>query len=82
MRPVEAVAWADAFDVEVNDLPSVLTHEVARVEGVRTELARLVREFSNVPDDEIGRGLYRAYSALSAAQSRVMAVAADARRSA
>lgn len=82
MRPVEAVAWADAFDVDVKDLPSVLTLEVARVDGVRNELAQLVREFVNAPDDEIRRGVYRAYSALGAAQSRVMAVASDARRSA
>ena len=65
MRPVEAVAWADAFDVDVKDLPSVLTHEVARVDGVRNELAQLVREFLNSPDDEIRRGVYRAYSALA-----------------
>ena len=57
MRPVEAVAWADAFDVDVKDLPSVLTHEVARVDGVRDELAQLVREFLNSPDDEIRRGV-------------------------
>jgi hypothetical protein len=82
MRPVEAVAWADAFDVDVEDLPAVLTHEVARVDGVRTELGKLVREFGNAPDDEVRRGVYRAYSALGAAQSRVMSVAADARRSA
>lgn len=82
MRPVEAVAWADAFDVDVRDLPAILTHEVARVDGVRTELGKLVREFGNAPDDEVRRGVYRAYSALGAAQSRVMAVASDARRSA
>jgi hypothetical protein len=82
MRPVEAVAWADAFDVDVEDLPAVLTHEVARVDGVRTELGKLVREFGNAPDDEVRRGVYRAYSALGAAQSRVMSIAADARRSA
>jgi hypothetical protein len=76
------VAWADAFDVEVKDLPGVLTQEVARVDGVRAELAKLVREFGNAPDDEVRRGVYRAYSALGAAQSRVMSVAADARRSA
>jgi hypothetical protein len=82
MRPVEAVAWADAFDVDVRDLPSVLTHEAARVDGVRTELAKLVREFSGAPDEEVRRGMYRAYSTLGAAESRVMAAAADARRSA
>lgn len=82
MRPVEAVAWADAFDVDVKDLPAVLTHEVARVDGVRTELGKLVREFGNAPDDEVRRGVYRAYSALGAAQSRVMSIAADAHRSA
>ena len=38
MRPVEAVAWAKAFDVEVEDLPAVLSHEVARLDGVRTDL--------------------------------------------
>jgi hypothetical protein len=82
MRPVEAVAWAEAFEVEVKDLPATLNHEVARVDGVRTELGKLVREFEDAPDDEIRRGVFRAYSALGAAQSRVMAVAADARRSA
>lgn len=82
MRPVEAVAWADAFEVDVKDLPAVLTQEVARVDGVRTELGKLVREFGNAPDDEVRRGVYRAYSALGAAQSRVMSIAADARRSA
>ena len=82
MRPVEAVAWADAFDVDVRDLPSVLTHEAARVDGVRTELAKLVREFSGAPDDEVRRGMCRAYCCLGAAESRVMAAAADARRSA
>jgi hypothetical protein len=70
MRPVEAVAWADAFDVDVRDLPSVLTHEAARVDGVRTELAKLVRELAGAPDDEVRRGVYRAYSSLGAAQSR------------
>jgi hypothetical protein len=45
MRPVEAVAWADAFDVDVKDLPAVLNHEVARVDGVRTELAKLAWSF-------------------------------------
>jgi hypothetical protein len=82
MRPVEAVAWADAFDVDVDDLPWVLTHEAARVDGIRTELAKLVREFSGAPDDEVRRGIYRAYSCLGAAESLVMAAAADARRSA
>jgi hypothetical protein len=82
MRPIEAVRWADAFDVDVRDLPSVLTHEVARVDGVRTELAKLVREFAGAPDEEVRRGVFRAYSSLGAAQSRVMAAAADARRTA
>jgi hypothetical protein len=82
MRPVEAVAWADAFDVDVKELPAVLNHEVARVDGVRTELAKLVREFAGAPDDEVRRGMFRAYSSLGAAESRVMAAAAAARRSA
>jgi hypothetical protein len=60
----------------------VLTHEVARLDGVRNELAKLVRELVNAPDEEVHRGVYRAYSALGAAQSRVMDAAADARRTA
>lgn len=82
MRPVEAVAWAKAFDVEVEDLPAVLSHEVSRLDGVRTDLGQLVRDLGHAPDEEIQLGVFRAYSALGAAQSRMMAVAADARRSA
>ena len=82
MRPVEAVAWADAFDVEVKDLPAVLRHEVSRVDGVRNELNMLLRELADTPDEELRRGVYRSCSALSAAQARLMAVESDARRSA
>jgi hypothetical protein len=82
MRPVEAVAWADAFEVDVQDLPWVLRHEVSRVDWVRNELTRLLRELRGIPDEEVRRGVYRSCSALSAAQARLMAVEADTRRSA
>ena len=49
MRPVEAVQWADAFDVEVKDLPAVLTLEVSRVDGLPHEMAKLDRELVNAP---------------------------------
>jgi hypothetical protein len=82
MRPVEAVEWAKAFDVEVTDLPAVLRVEVARVDGVRNELTTVYRELADGPDQDIRTGLWRSLSALGAAQARLMDVAADARRSA
>lgn len=82
MRPVEAVEWATALDVEVKDLPAVLRVEVARVDGVRTELTTVCRELADGPDPDLRAGLTRSLSALNAAQSRLMDVAADARRTA
>lgn len=82
MRPVDAIEWAKAFDVEVKDLPAVLRVEVARVEGVRQELTNVYRELADGPDPDIRTGLWRSLSALGAAESRLMDVASDARRSA
>ena len=82
MRSREAVEWAKAFDVDVRDLPAVLRLEVARVDGVRLELANVYRELADGPDSDIRAGLVRSLSALGAAQSRLMHVAADSRRSA
>lgn len=82
MRPVEAVQWADALEVEVRDLPSVLGLEVSRMDGLRHEMAKLHQELADAPQQDFRATLWRAVSAWSAAQGQLMAVAADARRTA
>ena len=82
MRPVEAVEWAKAFDVEVKDLPATLGSQVRRLNGIRDDLAKAYTDLVESPDHAIGEGVWRSLSALNASQSLLMYVAADARRSA
>ncbi|WP_156400002.1 hypothetical protein [Phycicoccus sp. Soil748] len=82
MRPVEAVQWADALDVDVRDVPAVLGLEVSRMDGMRHEMAKVQQELAEAPNRDIAVGIWRAVSAWSAAQGQLMAIAADARRTA
>ncbi|KQZ90259.1 hypothetical protein ASD62_14125 [Phycicoccus sp. Root563] len=82
MRPVEAVQWADALDVDVKDVPAVLGLEVSRMDGLRHEMAKLHQELADAPQQDFRATLWRSMSAWSAAQGQLMAIAADARRTA
>lgn len=82
MRPVDALQWADALDVDVKDVPSVLGLEVSRMDGVRHEMAKLHQELGDAPEQDFRATLWRSLSAWSAAQGQLMAIAADARRTA
>ena len=81
MRPVEAVQWADALEVDVKDLPAVLGLEVSRMDGLGTRWPSCTRSWrrpaAGLPGDAVAVD-----SAWSAAQGQLMAVAADARRTA
>jgi hypothetical protein len=82
MRIQEALAWGDSLGVEPADLPGALRSELRRLEDLRAELIAAHRRLGEVPDAEVSRSLWRATSALGAAEARVHDAAVAVRRSA
>lgn len=82
MRLQEALAWGDSLGVDPADLPNALTGELRRLEDLSGELVAAHRRLGDVPDAEVSRSLWRAASALGAAEARVHDAAVAVRRSA
>ena len=82
MRPTDAVAWSEAMDCDVRDVPFVLVSQLRRLEDIRTDLLGAYKSLAEAPDQDLTQSLWRSVSALGAAAARVHDAAASAQRTA